>query len=96
MGIKKRVMAAIMVGVLTLSSAFTVSAASSPTEAPAEQSEDPNTVDHLEGKTVQRGQAESNRAMHQGCAVYGLLTEKSGDICAVFHAECMRPDRQHH
>lgn len=52
MGIKKRVMAAIMVGVLTLSSAFTVSAASSPTEAPAEQSEDPNTVDHLEGKKV--------------------------------------------
>lgn len=52
MGIKKRVMAAIMVGVLTLSSAFTVSAAPSPTQAPAEKSEDPNTVDHLEGKTV--------------------------------------------
>ena len=54
MGINKKFMAAIMVGVLTLSSAFTVSAAgtASETTAPAAQSEDPNTVDHLEGKTV--------------------------------------------
>lgn len=54
MGINKKFMAAIMVGVLTLSSAFTVSAAgtASETTAPAAQSEDPNTVDHLEGKKV--------------------------------------------
>ena len=54
MGINKKFMAAIMVGVLTLSSAFTVSAAgtASETTAPAAQSEGPNTVDHLEGKKV--------------------------------------------
>lgn len=52
MGINKKFMAAIMVGVLTLSSAFTVSAAGTASPVAAPQSEDPNTVDHLEGKKV--------------------------------------------
>ena len=50
MRLNKRVMAAVMVGVLTLSSSFAVSAASSPVVGGT--TVDPNHVDHLEGKTI--------------------------------------------
>ena len=50
MRLNKKVMAAVMVGVLTMSSSFAVSAASSPVVG--QTTVDPNHVDHLEGKTI--------------------------------------------
>jgi hypothetical protein len=52
MGIKKRIIAAVMVGVLTLSSAFTVSAATNGSPIVGKDTEDDNHVDHMKNKVV--------------------------------------------
>ena len=52
MRLNKRVMAAVMVGVLTLGSAFTVNAAGSPSPVTGQTTIDPNHVDHLDGKLI--------------------------------------------